>query len=152
MRTVSGAMKFTYASASPKPKTSFCGSSILRPKMTGTTSATVCEAASQGLRIAAPPAAGSIGLIKRKAAEVSPFMRKGVSVCYELMFTRSLFRAGDIEVAPAPVGKSPTSSIPADVRSTMRENYGRIDAANLTRAVAFLKPGRAIGKVVLAGF
>ena len=34
----------------------------------------------------------------------------------------------------------------------MRENHGRIDAANLTRAVAFLKAGRAIGKVAVAGF
>jgi hypothetical protein len=34
----------------------------------------------------------------------------------------------------------------------MRENYGRIDAANLMRAMAHLKTGRAIGKTVLAGF
>jgi NADPH:quinone reductase-like Zn-dependent oxidoreductase len=38
------------------------------------------------------------------------------------------------------------------VRSTMRENYGRIDPANLMRAMRFLKSGRAIGKIVLAGF
>ena len=34
----------------------------------------------------------------------------------------------------------------------MRENYGRIDAANLMRAMAFLKSGRGVGKIVLAGF
>lgn len=38
------------------------------------------------------------------------------------------------------------------VRSTMREHYGRIDAANLMRAMTFLKSGSAIGKLVLAGF
>jgi hypothetical protein len=43
----------------------------------------------------------------------------------------------------------PISSIPA---ASTRENYGRIDAANLMRAKAFLKSGRAIGKIVLAGF
>ena len=32
--------------------------------------------------------------------------------------------------AQAPERKSMTSSIPADVRSAMRENHGRIDAAN----------------------
>jgi hypothetical protein len=37
-------------------------------------------------------------------------------------------------------------------RSTMSENYGRIDAANLMRAMGFLKSGRAIGKIVLSGF
>ena len=78
-------------------------------------------------------------------------MRKGVSVCYELMFMRSLFRTADMGAAPGPE-KSPTSSIPADVRSSMGGNHGRIDATNLTRVAAFLKPGRAIGKVVLAGF
>ena len=34
----------------------------------------------------------------------------------------------------------------------MRENYGRVDAENLMRAMRFLKSGGAIGKVVLAGF
>jgi hypothetical protein len=56
-----------------------------------------------------------------------------------------------MEAAPGPE-KSPTSSIPADGRSSMRETYGRIDAAKLTRVAAFLKPARAIGKVVLARF
>ncbi len=34
----------------------------------------------------------------------------------------------------------------------MTEDFGGIDAANLRRAHALLESGRALGKVVLAGF
>ena len=79
-------------------------------------------------------------------------MRKSVTVCYELMFTRPLFQTADIEAQHRLLNEV-AELVDSDlVRSTMRENYGRIDAANLMRAMAFLKSGRAIGKIVLAGF
>ena len=95
---------------------------------------------------------GRIALINGESADVSPFMRKSVAICYELMFTRPLFQTADIEAQHRLLNEVAELVNSGRVRSTMRENYGRIDAANLMRAMAFLKSGRAIGKIVLAGF
>jgi len=95
---------------------------------------------------------GRIALINGESADVSPFMRKSVAICYELMFTRPLFQTADIEAQHRLLNEVAELVDSGRVRSTMRENYGRIDAANLMRAMAFLKSGRAIGKIVLAGF
>ena len=95
---------------------------------------------------------GRLALINGEAADVSPFMRKSVAVCFELMFTRPLFQTADIEAQRRLLNEVADLVDMGRVRSTMRESYGRIDAANLMRAFAFLKSGRAIGKIVLAGF
>ena len=95
---------------------------------------------------------GRIALINGESADVSPFMRKSVAICYELMFTRPLFQTADIEAQHRLLNEVAELVDSGRVRSTMRENYGRIDAANLMRAMAFLKSGRAIGKIVLSGF
>ena len=95
---------------------------------------------------------GRVALINGEAADVSVFMRKSVSVCYELMFTRPLFQTADMEAQHRLLNEVADLVDSGRVRSTMGESYGRIDAANLMRAMAFLKSGRAIGKIVLAGF
>ena len=95
---------------------------------------------------------GRIALINGEAADVSVFMRKSVSICYELMFTRPLFQTADMEAQHRLLNDVADLVDAGRLRSTMRENYGRIDAANLMRAMAFVKSGRAIGKIVLAGF
>ena len=38
------------------------------------------------------------------------------------------------------------------LRSTCREDYGSINAANLKRAHAAVESGRSVGKLVLSGF
>ena len=95
---------------------------------------------------------GRIALINSEAADVSPFMRKSVAVCYELMFTRPLFQTADIEAQHRLLNEVADLADAGRIRSTLRENYGRIDAESLMRAFAFLKSGRAIGKIVLEGF
>ncbi len=82
---------------------------------------------------------GRLALINGEAADVSVFMRKSVSVHYELMFTRPLFQTADIEAQHRLLNEVADLVESGRVRSTMRENYGRIDAANLMRAMAFLK-------------
>ena len=95
---------------------------------------------------------GRIALINGEAADLFVFRPKSVSIHFELMFTRPLLKTADIEAQHRLLNEVAGLVDSGRVRSTMRENYGRIDAANLTRAMAFLKSGRAIGKVVLAGF
>ena len=91
-------------------------------------------------------------LINAEAVDLFVFRSKSVSIHFELMFTRPLFQTADIEAQHRLLNEVAELVDSGRVRSTMRENYGRIDAANLMRAMRFLKTGSAIGKVVLAGF
>ena len=95
---------------------------------------------------------GRIALINGEAADLFLFRPKSVSIHFELMFTRPLLNTADIEAQHRLLNEVADLVDSGRVRSTMRENYGRIDAANLMRAMKFLKSGRAIGKVVLAEF
>jgi NADPH:quinone reductase len=95
---------------------------------------------------------GRIALINGEAADLFVFRPKSVSIHFELMFTRPLLNTADIEAQHRLLNEVADLVDSGRVRSTMRENYGRIDAANLMRAMKFLKSGRAIGKVVLAEF
>jgi NADPH2:quinone reductase len=95
---------------------------------------------------------GRIALINGEAADLFLFRPKSVSIHFELMFTRPLLQTADIEAQHRLLNEVADLVDSGRVRSTMRENYGRIDPANLMRAMVFLKSGRAIGKVVLAGF
>jgi NADPH:quinone reductase len=95
---------------------------------------------------------GRVALINAEAADLFVFRPKSVSIHFELMFTRPLLQTADIEGQHRLLNEVTDLVDAGRVRSTIRENYGRIDAANLMRAMAFLKSGRAIGKVVLAGF
>jgi NADPH:quinone reductase len=95
---------------------------------------------------------GRIALINGEAADLFVFRSKSVSIHFELMFTRPLFQTADIEAQHRLLNEVAELVDSGRIRSTMRENYGRIDAANLMRAMRFLKTGGAIGKIVLAGF
>jgi len=68
------------------------------------------------------------------------------------MFTRPLFQTADIEAQHRHLNEVADLVDSGRVRSTMRGSYGRIEPMNLMRAMTFLKSGRAIGKIVLAGF
>ena len=95
---------------------------------------------------------GRIALVDGEAADLFVFRQKCVSIHFELMFTRPLFQTADMEAQHKLLNEVADLVNSGRVRSTMQENYGRIDAANLMRAMKFLKTGRAIGKIVLAGF
>jgi zinc-binding alcohol dehydrogenase family protein len=95
---------------------------------------------------------GRIALINAEAVDLFVFRPKSVSIHFELMFTRPLLQTADMEGQHRLLNEVANLVDSGRVRSTMRETYGRIDAANLMRAMTFLKSGRAIGKIVLAGF
>jgi NADPH2:quinone reductase len=95
---------------------------------------------------------GRIALINVETADLFLFRPKSVSIHFELMFTRPLLQTADIEAQHRLLNEVADLVDSGRVRSTMRENYERIDPANLMRAMAFLKSGRAIGKIVLTGF
>src|ERR1700734_1592477 len=95
---------------------------------------------------------GRVALINGEAADLFVFRPKSVSIHHELMFTRPLFQTADMDAQHRLLNEVADLVDSGRVRSTMRENFGRIDPANLMRAMAHLKSGAGIGKIVLAGF
>jgi alcohol dehydrogenase len=88
----------------------------------------------------------------QKPLAVEGLFPKSASLSFELMFTRSNFQTPDMAEQHALLAEVARMVDDQRLRSTMREHFGRIDAANLARAHAALESGRTIGKIVLSGF
>ncbi len=86
------------------------------------------------------------------ALTINPFKRKSVSVHWESMFTRSMFETADMVRQHELLTEVARLVDAGTLRTTMTENFGPINAANLKRAHALIESGTARGKVVLAGF
>lgn len=87
-----------------------------------------------------------------KTLDVVPFKRKAVSIHWELMFTRPLFETADVEEQHRHLNRIAELVDKSEIRTTLTETVGPINAANLKKAHAMVESGRMKGKVVLAGF
>jgi NADPH2:quinone reductase len=103
--------------------------------------------------IAALAPQGALAMIDDpETFDIVPFKRKSLSVHWELMFTRPLYTTADLS-AQHRILEEVSALVDAGVlRTTFRDDYGPINAANLKRAHAALESGRSIGKTVLSGF
>jgi NADPH2:quinone reductase len=96
---------------------------------------------------------GRFALIDDPATlDIIPFKRKSVSVHWELMFTRPMFHTADMDAQGKLLNEVARLVDAGTVRTTLGENFGPINAANLKRAHALIESGRARGKIVLEGF
>ncbi|MFG1396870.1 zinc-binding alcohol dehydrogenase family protein [Roseixanthobacter pseudopolyaromaticivorans] len=96
---------------------------------------------------------GRFALIDDPATlDINGFKRKSVSVHWELMFTRSMFETADMEAQHAILNEVSALVDAGEIRTTLAETYGPINAENLRRAHRMLESGRARGKIVLEGF
>ncbi len=96
---------------------------------------------------------GRFGLIDDPAVlDINAFKRKSVSVHWELMFTRSMFQTVDMGKQGELLTEIARLVDVGTLRTTLGENFGSINAANLKRAHGLIESGRARGKVVLEGF
>jgi zinc-binding alcohol dehydrogenase family protein len=96
---------------------------------------------------------GALALIDDpETLDIVPFKRKSLAVHWELMFTRSLFRTPDMDQQHRLLTEVAELVDAGVLRSTLKEEVGSINAANLRRAHAIVESGRSIGKVVLTGF
>ncbi|MDB5961957.1 MAG: zinc-binding alcohol dehydrogenase family protein [Massilia sp.] len=77
---------------------------------------------------------------------------KSISLHWELMFTRSLFQTEDMGEQGKLLAEVARLVDAGRIRSTVNEQFGAINAANLRRAHALLESGKARGKIVLEGF
>jgi len=96
---------------------------------------------------------GKFGLIDDpKAFDMLAFKRKSVSVHWEFMFTRAVFETSDMAAQHQLLRKVAEMVDAGVLKTTLSEEFGSINAANLKRAHALIESGRARGKIVLSGF
>jgi NADPH2:quinone reductase len=84
--------------------------------------------------------------------DMSLFRRKSVSIHWEFMFTRPVYQTADMGEQGALLNAVAALVDKGEIRTTLAETFGPINAANLKRAHALLESGRAKGKIVLDGF
>src|SRR5882757_3547862 len=100
---------------------------------------TICE-------VVAPQ--GKFGLIDDpKSLDVSKLKGKSASLHWEAMFTRSTFQTADMDAQHRLLNAVATMVEDGTIRTTLGENLGAINAANLRRAHARLESGRMRGKI-----
>ncbi len=97
---------------------------------------------------------GKIALIDDPATpiDIMKLKRKSLSLHWELMFTRSMFKTADMQKQHELL--TTVSGLIDDgiIQTTLGENYGTINAENLKRAHAHIESNQAVGKIVLEGF
>ena len=96
---------------------------------------------------------GKFGLIDDpQSLDVAKLKGKSASLHWESMFTRSTFRTPDMDAQHKLLNEVAAMVDSGTIRTTVQENLGTINAANLRRAHAMIESGRTRGKIVLAGF
>ncbi len=96
---------------------------------------------------------GKIALIDDPGSlDVSRLKRKSLSLHWEFMFARSLFKAADMNEQGRLLNHVSGLIDQGFIRTTVGKNLGTINARNLRIAHEELESGRSIGKIVLQGF
>jgi zinc-binding alcohol dehydrogenase family protein len=96
---------------------------------------------------------GKLALIDdMKVLDAMPLKSKCISLHWEAMFARSTHKTRDMHRQGELLAEVAAMVDAGVLRTTLAENFGTINAANLTRAHAFVESGKARGKVVLEGF
>jgi NADPH2:quinone reductase len=104
--------------------------------------------------IAAMAPQSAMALIENVArpVDINKLKPKCISLHWEFMFARARFETADMGEQGRLLNEVARLVDAGQIRTTMRQNLGSINAANLKRAHALIESGSAIGKLVLAGF
>lgn len=97
---------------------------------------------------------GKLALIDDPATpiDIRLMKRKSLSLHWELMFTRALFKTGDMDAQHAILNEVAALVEQGKIRSTAQVQLGTISAENLRHAHQMIESGSTIGKIVLTGF
>lgn len=97
---------------------------------------------------------GKLALIDdpAKPIDITLLKPKSLSLHWELMYTRSLFHTDDMQAQHQLLNEAADLVDAGVLRTTLRENLGTINAANLRRAHQQVESASTIGKVVLSGW
>ncbi|MCA3187075.1 MULTISPECIES: zinc-binding alcohol dehydrogenase family protein [unclassified Cupriavidus] len=94
---------------------------------------------------------GQLALIDDPATlDAMPLKRKSISLHWEFMFTRSMYRAADMVDQHKLLDRVAALLDEGVLKTTVGEHFGDITVDNLRRAHAVLESSRAVGKIVLA--
>lgn len=84
--------------------------------------------------------------------DVMKLKTKSLSLHWEFMFTRSMFKTHDMIAQHTLLSEVASLIDKGAIKTTVGQHLGTINAKNLLNAHAILESGRAIGKLVLEGF
>ncbi|MWL88956.1 MULTISPECIES: zinc-binding alcohol dehydrogenase family protein [unclassified Cupriavidus] len=94
---------------------------------------------------------GQLALIDDPATlDAMPLKRKSISLHWEFMFTRSMYRAADMIEQHKLLDRVAALLDEGVLKTTVGEHYGDITVDNLRRAHAALESNKTVGKIVLA--
>lgn len=96
---------------------------------------------------------GKIALIDDpKSIDISKLKPKSLSLHWEFMFTRSMFKTADMNEQHTLLNNVADLIDQGYIKTTVGQNLGAINAKNLRIAHETLESGKSIGKIVLEGF
>jgi len=96
---------------------------------------------------------GKLALIDDPAhLDVMPLKRKSLSLHWELMFTRSLYKTEDMIKQHQLLDRISRLVDDGVLKTTVGDHFGAINAENLKRAHSVIESGKARGKIVLEHF
>lgn len=84
--------------------------------------------------------------------DMNIFKRKSISIHWEMMFTRALYNTPDL-IKQHEILKAIADLVDqGQIKTTLNEQFGLINALNINKAHELLVSGKARGKIVLSGF
>ncbi|WP_114327570.1 zinc-binding alcohol dehydrogenase family protein [Candidatus Colwellia aromaticivorans] len=96
---------------------------------------------------------GKIALIDDpKSIDITKLKQKSLSLHWEFMFTRSMFKTKDINEQHHLLNKVSDLIDQGYIQTTVGKTLGTINAKNLRAAHKEIESGKSIGKIVLEGF
>ncbi|MEZ9059851.1 zinc-binding alcohol dehydrogenase family protein [Vibrio pelagius] len=96
---------------------------------------------------------GKFGLIDDpQELNILPLKQKSISLHWEFMYTRSMFETEDMIEQQRILGAVAGMIDEGQIKTTVSEQFGLINAANLRRAHELLESQKTKGKIVLEGF
>jgi len=104
------------------------------------------------LELIAPQGRFSLIDDPKEPMDLRPFKRKSLSIHWEMMFARPVWQTADMIEQHKLLNHVADMVDAGDIRTTLNETYGAINAANLKRAHSMIESGRTKGKIVLSGF
>jgi zinc-binding alcohol dehydrogenase family protein len=84
--------------------------------------------------------------------DIMPLKQKSISLHWEFMFTRAMFGTPDMNAQHQLLTDLARLIQQGQIKTTLKQTMGTINAANLRQAHLLLESGTAIGKVVLDGW
>jgi NADPH:quinone reductase len=99
------------------------------------------------------PQGAIVAIVSTKAPpDMATLMQKSVTFHWEWMFTRSMFGTSDMVEQHHLLNSVADLIDDGQLKTTVGQHLGKINATNLKRAHQMLEGGRTIGKLVLEGF